>query len=90
MRGRIAIRFGENLRRCRRRAGMSQEMLAAAAALHRTEVSLLETGRRLPGTDTLVKLACALSVPTDDLLDGIAWLPGEWPEGGEYSIKGGR
>lgn len=87
----IAVRFGTNLVRCRRRAGLSQERLAAAAAVHRTEIGLLENGRRVARVDTFVKLSCALIVPADDLLDGIDWLPGTGEATtGRFSIKGGR
>jgi transcriptional regulator with XRE-family HTH domain len=72
----VAVRFGENLRRCRRRAGISQERLAVAAAVHRTEIGLLENGRRVARADTFVKLACCLEIPADELLDGIACVPG--------------
>lgn len=72
----IAKRFGENLRRARRQAGLSQEDAAIRASLHRTEVGLLERGERVPRIDTTVKLAGALDVAPGDLLDGIAWQPG--------------
>ena len=85
----IALRFGENLVRCRRRAGHSQETLRLAAGLHRTEVSLLERGLRVARIDTLVKLSCALTVPTDDLLDGIVWEPGS-SHTGQFSIGSDR
>jgi transcriptional regulator with XRE-family HTH domain len=78
----IADRFGENLRRCRKRAGMSQEDLGFAAGLHRTEVSGLERGARVPRIDTLIKLAGGLSTPPEELLDGIGWQPGTIQHGG--------
>lgn len=68
-----AERFGANLYRSRKRAGLSQEALGFAADLHRTEVGLLERGQRLPKIDTLVKLAGALGIPPEALLEGIAW-----------------
>lgn len=68
-------RFRENLRRHRRNAALSQEELGFLASVHRTEVGLLEHGRRLPRIDTLVKLAASLEVTPNDLLDGIEWLP---------------
>jgi transcriptional regulator with XRE-family HTH domain len=77
----IGIRFGENLRRCRKRADLSQERFAVLAGLHRVEVGHLENGRSRPRIDTLVKLACTLGVPTDELLDGIDWVPGETEPG---------
>jgi transcriptional regulator with XRE-family HTH domain len=72
----VATRFGQNLARCRKRADLSQEQLGVLASLHRTEVSLLERGTRVPRVDTLVKLAGALSIPPGELLDGIDWTPG--------------
>lgn len=72
----VAKRFGENLRRARKRTGLSQEETAVRATLHRTEIGLLERGERLPRIDTLVKLAGALDADPADLLDGIAWEPG--------------
>lgn len=78
----IAHRFGENLLRCRKRAGLSQEQLAFRAELHRTEIGLLERGERVPRIDTLVKLAGALPVSADELLAGIEWEPGVVRAGG--------
>jgi transcriptional regulator with XRE-family HTH domain len=77
----VAVRFGENLRRVRRREGLSQEQLAARASLHRTEIGVLERSRRVCRIDTLVRLAGALAVPPGELLDGIAWVPGPQPRG---------
>jgi transcriptional regulator with XRE-family HTH domain len=79
----VAERFAENLMIARRRAGLSQESLAFAADLHRTEVGALERGERLPRIDTLVKVAGALSVPPAGLLKGIAWAPS-----GSFSVSG--
>jgi len=71
-----AERFAANLVKARERAGLSQEELGFRASLHRTEVGMLERGHRVPRIDTLVKLAGALGVPPDNLLDGIDWTPG--------------
>lgn len=73
----FADRFGQNLRRCRRVADLSQEQLGIQAGLHRTEIGLLERGARIPRIDTLVKLATALEIVPADLLQGIAWEPGQ-------------
>jgi len=77
----LAERFGENLRRHRRRAGLSQEAVGLHADLHRTEIGLLERGERTPRIDTAVKVAGALDVDLGDLLDGIAWQPGKSERG---------
>jgi transcriptional regulator with XRE-family HTH domain len=72
----VADRFGRNLRRVRRREGLSQARTAARASLDRTEIGLLERGERVPRIDTLIRLAGALAVPPGELLDGIDWIPG--------------
>jgi transcriptional regulator with XRE-family HTH domain len=77
----VAIRFGRNLFRCRRRAAMSQEELGKLASLHRTEIGMLENGTRLARVDTLMKLAGALSIEPVELLEGIHWTPGNSAEG---------
>jgi transcriptional regulator with XRE-family HTH domain len=68
-----AIRFGSNLERYRRRAGLSQARLAYLAVLDRSEISLLERGRREPRLGTVVKLASALEVSLNMLLEGTGW-----------------
>jgi transcriptional regulator with XRE-family HTH domain len=77
----VAVKFGRNLFRCRRRAAMSQEELGALASLHRTEIGMLEQGTRLARVDTLMKLAGALSISPLELLDGIHWTPASSAEG---------
>lgn len=78
----VAERFGANLARCRKRIGLSQEETAFRAALHRTQIGELERGKRLPRIDTLVKLAGALEVSPEALLEGMVWRPGEKRTGG--------
>ena len=75
-------RFAANLRRLRDEADLSQEELAFRAALHRTQISLLEGGDRMPRVETLVKLAGSLGATPNDLLAGIAWEPIEAVSGG--------
>lgn len=72
----FASRFGQNLARCRRRAGLSQEELGIRSSLHRTAVGQLERGERVARTDTLVKLAGSLAVRPEELLEGLEWRPG--------------
>lgn len=69
----VAKNFASNLRYCRKRAKLTQESLAFGTGLHRTEIGLLERGERVPRIDTLVKLAGGLSIPPEELLDGIEW-----------------
>jgi transcriptional regulator with XRE-family HTH domain len=66
------IRFAANLKRQRKRAGLSQEALAHICRLHRTEISLLERCKRSPRLETLVILARGLGLGSvSELLDGI-------------------
>ena len=86
----VAEQFGRNLAYCRRRAKLSQEELAVRASIHRTAVGMIERGERVPRIDTLVKLAGALGVSADELLDGLEWKPGETVYGSfQLSEKGG-
>ena len=54
----IAAQFGDNLVRVRKLTGVSQDELSIRASVHRTEISQLERGLRIPRIDTLAKL-CA-------------------------------
>ena len=83
----LAVHFGQNLHRCRKHSGLSQETLAVRASLHRTEIGLLERGERLPRIDTLLKLAGGLGLAPEALLDGIAWNAGQLTTG-EFSVGG--
>ena len=64
--------FAVNLRHHREQAGLSQEALAAACDLHRTEISLLERCKRSPRLETLVILSRGLELSSPgELLKGI-------------------
>lgn len=69
-------RFGDNVRRTRQARRLSQESLAEHAHLHRTLVGLFERGETKCYLTTLLKLAGALEVRVEDLLEGIVWQPG--------------
>ena len=86
----LCLRFGENLRRARRLAWLSQDELGQRASLNRTEISKLERGHRAPLLETIVKLAGGLEVDPGALLVRMAWQPGRRSEpGGFYLPKGG-
>lgn len=64
---------GQNLRRYRKAAGLSQEELAHRARLDRTYVSGVERGVRNPTVVVLQELASALEIrPADLLNDGVS------------------
>jgi transcriptional regulator with XRE-family HTH domain len=68
----VRKQFAANLRRHRDRAGLSQEALAEACNLHRTEISLLERCKRSPRLETIVILARGLDLRSaGELLEGI-------------------
>jgi transcriptional regulator with XRE-family HTH domain len=68
----IRNQFAKNLRTHRERSGLSQEALAEACNLHRTEISLLERCKRSPRLETLVILARGLGLASPaELLEGI-------------------
>jgi transcriptional regulator with XRE-family HTH domain len=77
-----AERFAANLRCLRDDADLTQEELAFRASIHRTQVSLMEGGERLPRFDTLVRLIGALGVEHGALFSGIAWQPPDLVRGG--------
>lgn len=68
----VREQFATNLRNRREQRGLTQEALALACGLHRTEISLLERCRRSPQLETIVLLARGLDVRPQDLIDGIA------------------
>jgi transcriptional regulator with XRE-family HTH domain len=68
----VRRQFAYNLRLLRERAGISQEGLAKACDLHRTEVSLLERCLRSPRLDTMIIIAEGLQLKSlADLVEGI-------------------
>jgi DNA-binding winged helix-turn-helix (wHTH) protein/DNA-binding XRE family transcriptional regulator len=70
-------RFAENVRRLRRRAGISAGELAERAGVDRTHVGSIENGRVEPRLGTLIRLIGALGTTPDEILDGITWRAGE-------------
>lgn len=79
--------FAQNLKRQRRRSGLSQEELSFLAEIHRTEIGMLERGIRMPRLDTIVKIAGGLDVEPDELLVGMRWTIGSHTAG-SFTIEG--
>jgi transcriptional regulator with XRE-family HTH domain len=71
----IAAIFGDNLVRARRGADVSQDELARLCGIHRTEISQLERGLRIPRLDTFAKICSSLEVEPAELMAGIVWRP---------------
>ena len=64
-------RFGANLRRSRKEAGLTQEALWSASGVNMTEISRIETGQKDPQLTTIVRLATGLGIPAGQLLAGL-------------------
>jgi transcriptional regulator with XRE-family HTH domain len=56
--------LGEELRKARMAAGMTQEQLAFAAGVDRTYISQLENDKRSPTLQFLFRLCDAMDIPT--------------------------
>lgn len=63
-----ALAFGRALRRRRVDAGWSQEKLALEAGIARVFVSWMETGRKQPTFQTMLKLSAALNCSAGELV----------------------
>ena len=60
--------IGEAIRSCRKRKGISQEVLSGLAGLDRTHYSKIERGLRSPTIDTLFKISHALDMKPHELM----------------------
>jgi len=69
----VGGRFGKNLVSRRRQSDFSQVETAKRSGLHRTEISLLERGLRIPQLDTIIQVAGGVEAEPCDLLAGMAW-----------------
>jgi len=77
----LSKHFALVLGRGRLRADLSQEELAFQSGMHKTAVTHLERGDRLPRLDSIVRLAGGLEIEPSDLLDGIRYRPGGFKPG---------
>jgi len=64
-------RLGLTVQAARRRAGLTQEALAALIERTPESVSNIERGLQLPTIETLADLGRALGLPTVEFLDGV-------------------
>ena len=61
--------IGAVIRTCRKKKGLSQEVLSGLADLDRTHYSKIERGLRSPTIDTFFKIANALDMPPHKLME---------------------
>jgi transcriptional regulator with XRE-family HTH domain len=64
----VRVRVGLNLQALRRARGLSQEELAHRADMHQTYLSGIERGRRNPSVRVLDRIARALEVDVEELV----------------------
>lgn len=67
----IRTTSARNIRRARRRAGISQQELARASQLAKSTVARLEAAEQDPRLSTLVAISFGLGVPLAVLLEGL-------------------
>jgi transcriptional regulator with XRE-family HTH domain len=60
-----------NIRRLRRERKLTQDALAERASMDASEIRRIESARREPGVNVLVRLARGLGVRPGDLFEGI-------------------
>jgi transcriptional regulator with XRE-family HTH domain len=60
--------FGRNVRKARKRRGLTQEQLAFEAEIDLTYVGGIERGKRNPSLLVMARIADALSIPLQRLL----------------------
>ena len=65
--GRVKSRFGLAIKQRRQEIGISQEVLAERAGLHRTYIGDIERGARNLSLENIKKLAKALQIAISDL-----------------------
>lgn len=63
--------LGEELRRARNKAGLTQEQVAAKARISREYVSQLERNRQSPTVDMLLRVCRILGVPAARIIERV-------------------
>jgi transcriptional regulator with XRE-family HTH domain len=63
----VKSRFGLAIKQRRQEIGISQEVLAERAGLHRTYIGDIERGARNLSLENIEKLANALQIPISDI-----------------------
>jgi len=69
MKREILVKFGNKVRERRTALGLSQEELASRAGVHRTYVGMIERAEKNITLENIQKIAKALEIPLDKLMD---------------------
>jgi transcriptional regulator with XRE-family HTH domain len=67
----VLLALGNRLRGLRAEQGFSQEAFADACGLHRTAMSLIERGKRVPSLRTLLTISQGFGISLSELLEGV-------------------
>lgn len=85
----VAEKLGPDLRKARRRAGMSQDALFRRTGLHHTGISMPGCGGRIPRLDRAIRILGSAAADPRDLIAGVAWHdPSRRDEGGWSTTVG--
>jgi transcriptional regulator with XRE-family HTH domain len=63
--------LGDELRKARETAGLTQEEVSFRAGVHRTYVSMLERERKSPTIDVLFRLCDAIGLKASELISRV-------------------
>lgn len=67
----VLAALGKRLRELRAKQGFSQEAFADRCGLHRTAMSLIERGKRVPSLRTLLTLSQGFGITLSELLEDV-------------------
>ena len=67
----VLLALGKRMRELRGKRGFSQEAFADHCGLHRTAVSLIERGKRVPSLTTLLTISSGFGISVSELLRGV-------------------
>jgi len=67
----VLAALGKRLRELRKDQGFSQEAFADHCGLHRTAMSLIERGKRVPSLRTLLTISQGFGISLSELLENL-------------------
>lgn len=67
----VLLALGKRMRELRDKQGFSQEAFADHCGLHRTAISLIERGKRVPSLTTLLTISSGFGISLSELLRGV-------------------
>ena len=67
----VLLALGKRMRELRAKQSFSQEAFADHCGLHRTAVSLIERGKRIPSLRTLLTISSGFGITLSELLRGV-------------------